>query len=42
MKVNGFFKAMLPVVVAVIAALFLIKWGDDNDIPVLSDVADLF
>jgi hypothetical protein len=42
MTFKGFFKAMLPVVVSVIVALFVIKWGDDNDVPVLTDVADLF
>jgi len=39
---KSMFKTVALIVASVIAALFLVKWGDDNDIPVLSDVADLF
>ena len=39
---KSMFKTMAMVAASVIVALFVVKWGDDNDIPVLTDVADLF
>lgn len=38
-------KYLVPITltaVGVVVALLAIKWGDDNDVPLLTDAADLF
>lgn len=37
MTIKGLLKAMVPMVLGVIAAGYLLKLGHDNDIPFLKD-----
>ncbi len=39
MKLTSILKAMVPMVLGVIVAGFVLKWGHENDIPLIKDAA---
>ena len=40
-KLQGLFMASVPVMLGVGLLVLLVKWGDDNDVPVLQDIYDV-
>lgn len=40
-KIVALAKAALPVMIGMGVLVIAAKWGDDNDIPILSDIYDV-
>ncbi|WP_281201847.1 hypothetical protein [Magnetovibrio blakemorei] len=40
-KVTDLLKASVPVMIGVGLLVLLVKWGNENDIPVLSEIYDV-
>ena len=40
-SLKGLLMAALPVMLGVGMLVLLVKWGDDNDVPVLTEIYDV-